>query len=613
MARASFIWPVGQRRMRILVVFVTVLLLGRGGSAWEHVSAEPEAQRGLEVTSSVTYDLRLEDGPVRVSWDIRVYNGDPSTAAARDGYVYYYSSLGVPILRGATGIAAFGPTGSALSVSTIDRVEGPVVIAEVYFGQGVFYGESYQFSLSYELRAARSELLLITPSYVFLPAIGDGYASTTVTIKKPPSNEWDVSTDPQDCSETGAAVYQCGPSEMIPVAAFVELSRPQDVKTTATTVDLAEGLVAVTIRYFPGEEAWAAHLREVIAAALPVLETIYGTAYPGPLAFAVAERGRSDLVGYEGIYNCQSPSACELGISPIGDDATTLHELAHFWTDVFSERWLIEGWAEFAAQRAAEELSRLVEVNPRPAAPETVALDLDDWGAPLSWLSANEEQRAKEYVGYQKSVRLLERLEQTVGLEALQAVNALANEEANPVDSRRYLDLLEGASGAHLDGVFLEWVFPESEASILQDRRAVRDRYERARDETQAAGLTLPERLDRLLRLWLFDQADEMLADAEAAREAYVDARDTLDQPRSWWQRIGLLNKDPDGALDHAASSFADGDFEGASAHADSARETIEGASRAALLRALIAAGILAALVGGAVGIVRLRRRRAFG
>jgi len=53
--------------------------------------------------------------------------------------------------------------------------------------------------------------------------------------------------------------------------------------------------------------------------------------------------------------------------------------------------------------------------------------------------------------------------------------------------------------------------------------------------------------------------------------------------------------------------------FEGASAHADSARETIEGASRAALLRALIAAGILAALVGGAVGIARLRRRRAFG
>ena len=585
-------------------------------TARAHVSAQAPAQQGLEVTSSVTYDASAEHGPVRVTWQVDVSNFDASTGYSSGGYVYYYTSLGVPVLRGATALSAFGPGGGSLYVSTQELDEGPVIAAQVSFDRGVFYGESYHFSLSYEVTGARSAMLMVSPSYVFFPAVGAGIGSSTVSVQTPAASGWDVSLESVDCSEVHPASYQCSAVENTPLAALVEVSRPADIQTLSAPIDVSGRHAAATIRYFAGEESWAAHTKDLVSTALPVLEEIYGVPYPGPLAFDVAERGRESLGGYEGLFTCSRLPECEVGLSPVGDDATTIHELAHFWTDVFSSRWLGEGWAEFAAQQAIPRLGSLVAYSPRPAAPDMVPLSLDTWGAATYLLTMTQEQKTKEYSGYERSRQFIEQLEQTVGLPALQAVNVeIADEEDRSVNSRRYFDVLEEASGKQLDQLFLESVFLPSQAPVLEERRTARDRFDTFSDDVDAAGLSTPERIERAIRLWEFDKANELMDQATPAVRSYDEALEEVDQRRNVWERFGLLGKDPDGGLDDAAVSFAAGEFDKAAEQADSARELVDGASRAAFLRLLMVLGVWALFVAAGFGVwiaVRRRRRRRF-
>jgi hypothetical protein len=101
---------------------------------------------------------------------------------------------------------------------------------------------------------------------------------------------------------------------------------------------------------------------------------------------------------------------------------------------------------------------------------------------------------------------------------------------------------------------------------------------------------------------WSFSGALDAIDNANAAIEAYEAGRAAVDEPRSLWQRLGLLGKDPGGTLDDARAAFEQGDFGMAAARAISAQDTLEGAGRAAFNRtlfALAALAVVAALVFG--------------
>ena len=622
-----------------------------------------QANQPLIITSDISYDIRPDSGPVHVSWQVSVNNNDPETVERESGTIFFYDSLTLPILRGSSNLSArSGPT--TLPISLNPSSDGPLVTATISFDRRLFFNDTYSFSLDYDLTSAREDSLLITPFYVFLPAISFGNQST-VSILTPADSAWEVSLEPVDCAGSGP-VFTCQSSsaDQLQLAAFAEVSRPDAAVTTPISTPL-EG-VDVTLTYFPGEEAWAQHIQDLVTAGLPVIADLYGFPRPGPQAINIAERGRQIILGYEGLTSCDLAS-CDIDISPIADDITALHELAHLWSDIYDNRWLAEGFANLIALKAAQHLGpSLIQGSTDPPTQTTLDLRLDEWGDVTYLIAATPDQEAVEDAGYDRSFRFMTLLEDTVGLDNLQHANVDLAADAVPADSRRFLDALEDTSGQELGHLFLEWVFPDSFAPVLEQRRLARDRlasltnaaqaealdpgpleviqtdvtawrFDDAlaalddaeadlqlylglkgrlaslREAVQTAGLPFPRTIDTAVAAWQFSSLEQTLNDAEASITAYLRARDKVDQPRNLWQRLGLWGSDPEASLRSARIAFTAGDFMDATADSEEAYDMIEDAGTAALIRLLILLAVLAALATAvAIAIWFRRSRRGF-
>ncbi len=585
-------------------VALTVLLL----VSWRPPSAA--AQSPFFITSSVTYDVRPDQGETRVTWQLDIQNNDPTTVLRDEGFVYFYDRYGVPVLRGASGFSARGPGGGALQVTMEDPGEGPFAFAVVHFDRNLYYGQSYSFSLVYELFDARAESLLVTPYYVFLPALTTG-DSSSVRVNGPADRGWDVTLQPASCREVAAREYECEASESVLAAALVEVARPDALETLETTVAVASASgrdIPLSLQYYPGEGAWAAHVEELAKAAYPVFEELFGFSRDAT-SVEISERGQQEIFGYRGITGCLL-GTCRIGISPISDDVVALHEMAHLWTQPFASRWLAEGLAEFMARRAADTLGPLVRRGD-PEVPERFEdLPLHEWETRLIGLGASEEELIREDSAYRESLRFFDTLEQTVGLEAIQAANHAAAEQRSGVDSRNYLDYLEEASGARLDGLFLEEVFPPSFAQQLDQRRKARDLFAFLNVATEKSGLRLPSSLETAIENWAFDHALDRLGEARDALGALTEAQEGVEQSDSLWERFGLMNRDPDVLLSRSSDAFAAGEFDEAAELAATARSIADEANEVALARFLVALGMFIAVVGGASVTWWLGRRR---
>jgi hypothetical protein len=410
--------------------------------------------------------------------------------------------------------------------------------------------------------------------------------------------------------------------------------------------------VPVNITYFQGEEAFAQHVSDLAANGLPVIEDIYGLTYFGPGTINISERVRQVILGYEGLTSCDAATACEVNISPIADDYTVLHELAHLWS------------AQYVSVLAAPYLPEgLVPGTPPARQQASVELQLDDWGDVDSVISASEDELAVENAGYYRSQRFLEQLEFELGVETLRRTNQAIGLDGSPADSRRFMDVLEEVSGRNNDALFQEWVFPDSLDSLLADRREARDRltnviartqeegltedvpgqiqeqvdawrfrdaftaldtaeaglnaYDglkeelaRLREDVAFSGLVLADDIERLIDEWDFEGATATADQAFEALTAYDIALEKVDAPRSAWKQFGLLGSDPEASIERAAAAFNDGDYAGAIGHADTAIDTIDGAAKTAMRRVLIMAGILALFAIVILGAVWLSHRR---
>ncbi len=634
----------------------------------------------LRVTAHVTYRIQPDPstgsgqalGPVHVSWQVSLENRDPQTAGGNQGTISFYRWLSLPVLRGATDFSALSPAGKPLSVTIDGSAPGPLLAATVAFDRMLFYRDTYSLSLDYNLPSARDQSLLVTPFYVFLPAVASG-DQATVSISTPSGGPWQVNLEPVDCAASPAPAgvqdssFTCSGPDSVRLAAFAEVSRPDAVVAVPIDLSLRQRNVSVTLTYFPGEEPWAQHLQQLITAALPIIEDLYGFPYSGPFAINVAERGRQVILGYEGLTSCDPRGACDIAISPVADDFTALHEFAHLWSNIYARRWLVEGFAELMAREAPGRLPPgLIQGASAPRPESALDLRLDEWADITSVVAISDAERQVENAGYDRSLRFLLLLRDQAGLDAIQRANAAIAQSGQPADSRRFMDALEDISGRNLDELFAQWVFPDSLAPTLQARRQARDRlsalaaqaqaeglsqdipaavrediaawrfddalaaldraeaglqtYAQIKDslfalrrDVQAAALSLPETIDAALARWDFESARLAATAARGALDAYTAARQKVDAPRSLWRRFGLLGgSNPQSALNTAASAFARGDFQTATDKANSAARAIDDAPRTALVRLLIFLGILtaiAATIGVALWFSRRRSR----
>ena len=648
---------------RILAAFAAVLATVAIGLLTQPGPGAAEETDLLHVTSNVVYDVKTGDVPVAVTWDISIVNNDPETAFADSGDVLIYESLNLPLLRGASNPAAIDSDGTPLGVS-IEDLGGPgvAVRGNVAFARPLFFEDTYDFTLTYEIPETRSREVVVTPYYAFLPVIAAGQ-DATVVVNTPTGDPWQVSLEPRECTGDGATL-SCSGTDLGYLAAIVEVVQVGAAVERTFDVPLEDLTVTVTLSYYQGEEEAAAHDEELITAGLPVIEEVYGFSFDGPATLSISHGGYQEIFGYEGIASCAA--TCEIVISPIADDYTVLHELAHLWSNIYGKRWLSEGFGELVSREAAAHLPEgLVEGAPPDRTATGADLKLDDWGDVEPVVGADADTLAEVEAGYARSLAFLQEVRTQFGLEALQAVNRNLATGGSPGDSRRFMDLLEDATGQNTDGLFLEWVFPDSYETILADRRNARvrlsdlrqrlvdeelaqdaippleasirawdfqqaladldeieaglDTYEDlrsdlARLETEAlsVGLTLPESIsDDLTRFQFEDVAAQITLGRQAIAD-YVSAGVAVDAPRGLWQRFGLLGSDPDGELRSAANAFNAGEFERSSTHSLEAEDLIDDASSVATMRMLIVAGflgliVLAIVVALAIGHLRER------
>jgi hypothetical protein len=636
-----------------------LLLLARPASP-----ARAAGEGGLVMASIVTYDIKTSDEAARVTWDVTLTDTDPATDITNGGSSYY-ATVGLPVLRGASEIVATDSSGYGLIVDTEDP--GGQLIDEgavVHFARGIFFGQTYTFRLTYTLADTRSQAVLVTPNYAFVPAIASG-DSATVVVNTPSGDPWVTSIEAKDCPQSGNTLTCSGESKTY-LAALVEVSQPGALSTSQFDVALKDKTVNVTLTYLQGEDASAQHQQALIAAGLPVIEQVYGFDYAGPGVLHVTQGGRQSSLGYEGLASCTPDVSCDIVVSPVAGDYTLLHELSHVFSSIYSKRWLAEGFAEFVAETAGPQLPEGVVVgSPPQRADTTVALALDDWGDASTLIGADASVLDIENAGYTFSIRFLQQLQQQYGIEALQAVNRNIATSGSQADSRRYMDLLEEATRSNLDSLFLTWIFPSSYRQAIADRRAaidglaslrtrlgdeglsddiatpiaadirdwefasaldklaeaegglttyvdLRGKLDDLKSDAETAGLTFPTGLDDSLNRFDFQNVSTAIDRGEQAITSYRDAQRVVGQSRNIWQGFGLLGSSPGGALDDSAQSFASGDFDASLAHSRHAIDLVNDASSVAFRRMLVVAGFLGLLVlavGIAVVVGRLRER----
>lgn len=609
----------------------------------------------VRITSRVSYDVRPDQGPVRVFWDVTFQNNDPQTTSGGDGETeFFYQNLTIPVLRGASAISATSSSGEPLAVSLSEDGPGPALNALVPFHRHVFYGETYAFTLSYELANVREAPILVTPSYVYLPVIAGGDEST-VTVGAPPDQGWTVSLEAEECAQDGVT-FTCSGADDAFVAALVEVIRTDAIAHFSFDIPLKERSISLTLSYFQGQEAVSQHLEELVRTALPIIEDIYGFPYTGPPEINISQGGRRQALGYEGLVSCHPSGQCTIVISPAADDLTVLHELSHLWSQIYAKRWLSEGFAHLVAEEAAGALPPgLVQGQPVARQPAAVDLPLDQWGEVASLIGAAQTELEAENAGYDRSLRFLYLLRTEVGSDVLKRVNASIAAEGSAADTEHYLDLVEELSQKRLDHLFADWVYPPSMQTALAARRDARNRLaalsRRVEDEgisedvldevranveawnfdaartalddaqanlleydelntslsrlkaaSEAEGLLLPASIADALKRWQFAKTRSLLSQAEDAVDAYAAARGRAQSPRNLWERFGLLGEDPDEKLEAAAAAFTEGDFQTALGRASEASDALADASGRAMRR-LLFLGLVFATIAIGIGV----------
>jgi hypothetical protein len=650
---------------RVLAPVLLFLVLAASFVATDTDSPARAQAPTLVYTSSVTYDVATTDQPVRVRWDVSIVNNDPETVDDGSGFIQFYEALALPVIPGAGDLSATDADGATLDVTVSDE-EQIVDLARVEFSRPLFFGDTYAFTLTYDVVSSQADGVLVTPNYIFVPAVAAG-ENASVTVNTPAGAPWEVSLDEQECAANGNT-FVCSGKQAGYLAAIVEASQPGATASEAFDVPLPGGTLTVTLRYFAGQEAAAAHQRALITAALPVIEQVMGFDYAGPATLDISHGGRQAILGYEGVTSCGTDS-CDVVVSPVADDYTVLHELSHLWSKIFRERWLSEGFAQLVPEEVAPQLPEgTVTGDPPTRTPSTYPLQLDDWGEELTpVIGADDAAVERIDAGYDYSLRFLQDLRGEFGMETLRAVNRNIAGSGEQADSRRFMDVLEDATGANLDTEFLTWVFPRSYEPTLSDRREARQRAadirarltdeqlpddgliaidraikewsftaalasldtleanidtyvdlsEQLRDlesDANGAGLTLAPNIEDALMGFDFEAARTLITSAETALTAYRGAQADVRADRSLWERFGLLGSDPDGELDEAKDAFEAGNFTQARGHSERASEMVDEASSVAVRRMLVVAGFLAVLalvIAVAIGVGQYRRRAA--
>jgi hypothetical protein len=625
------------------------------------------ADRGLVVVAQTRYTALADERRVHVSIDAVATSYTPNPA---DGLAYY-PDVTFAVQTGATHIAA-SSGGRQLAVA-VDSHNADFVNVTVTFQDGVFFEESYPYSVSYDLPdpgGAPDRNVRITPSIVAFPiwAFGSsGEAGGSVTVLLPGGFRPVV---------TGTAMAtSMGPDREIvlstkslpdPYAFFAYLSadRPGAFNDTLLSVEVGGKPAALKVRAWQDDPDWGKTMSALMTDGLPELQRLIGLPYPTSGVLVVEEAATSRLGEYAGIYNSLTGT---IRVRYDADAYVALHEAAHLWfsANLLPDRWIDEAYAEFYGVQAAKAIGAKGSAFNLTDQLMPFKIALNDWGE-LGTVQAGVEEYAYA-ASYHVALLVFERTDayrlQAVwrGLDGREMAYQPQHGDGSPqtgVDShlqgwQELLDLLDQRAGANFDDLWSAWVVNPKEQAQMNERSKSRDHY--AAVLTLAGAWNLPKDLRSAMGSWQFDQAnkDLTLADDVLAARAQISAQagalqltppaalqqafertdglagardeamaelavlgavskasDRLADKETILETIGLLGSDPRASLATARTAFEADHLAAAASAATNAFATRQGAEGVGQIRALAGAGSLFIVTGGTLVVLRTRRRR---
>jgi hypothetical protein len=624
------------------------------------------AGRGLVVLAQTRYDVQPDAHRVHVTVDAVATSFEPDTDDAR----IYYSGVNFAAQAGATNIVAFAG-GQALGAAITRRTDDFTLI-EVTFGRGVFYRESYAYSVAFDLvdpGGSGTRDLRIGRSLAAFPvwAFGTkGESGSSVRVDLPKGYTPDLQGDDMDATSVAGGGTRLSAKPTDPFAFFTYLSaeRPGAFADTDLRLDVNGVRALMTIRAWEDDPQWGQRVTRLMRRGLPVLQQLIGVPLPVLQRLTVEEAATSRLGEYAGIYD---PATGLFRVRYDADPFVTLHEAAHIWFNggLFADRWIGEAWAEFYAVEAGLSIGASGHSFELTQDLLEARLPLNDWGA------VGVESLDVEDFAYAASYSLARDIVDRTDLDQLQLVwqaaadGEMAYQPSGAIDEpttgvpggvegwQRLLDLLEERTNAEYTDLWQDWVVNKDDRPLLAERQSARHRYAQV---VRAAGdWELPLSVRSYMGAWEFEATEEALTEASevlddrqeiaslaaeldmtppdtlqqafegdagmqaavreaaaeiAAMEQLSDAADGLDV-RGLLASIGLLGRDLRAELNGARAAFSDGDLEAATRAASQVVEASSQAADAGRIRVAVGGGGVLLLDGIGMGILLNRRRRA--
>jgi hypothetical protein len=631
------------------------------------------ADTDLTLVTDAVYDVRPAQGYVRVAMTIvaRNHRGETRT------HNYYFERAYLAVLPGTSGFRVTGAKGASVAVA---RKTKTYTLLRIDLGSRLYSGKARTLHLAFNLKdpgGAANRQVRVGSSLVSLPVwafASDGASGSRVRVVFPAGYAVTVESgdfSKREKTQAGGTLLSTG-SLVRPLSffAYVIAQQPATYADTALRVPTDDGPVDLTMRAWKDDAPWAKRVGGLFAKSLPVLRRDIGIPWPHADPLVVQEAISRTTDGYAGLFD---PAEGRIEVAYWANHLVAFHEAAHAWFNggLLADRWAAEGFASYYAGRAAAALKEKAAAPRLTDALAKVRVPLNAWGQGGPGADATAEA-----YGYAASLELAKAIAERAGDEALRGVWADASArvgayqppsapaEASPAgepetvdappDWRGMLDLLEARTGGDFSDLWRTWVVRPEEQRLLDERAAARASY--ARTLALAGGWELPRSIRDALRVWRFDTAEALMADARTAlaQRTAVEARAarnlltvpermrTLFEAGSMVEasteaggelaaieviegaagqqavepdalaRIGLLGSTPEAELAASRIAYEAGDLTGAVQAASLAADGWSGAWQEGRRRALLAIAVLATLLV-VVSAARSARRRLLG
>lgn len=655
------------RRVAVLAMALGVLGLLLAPAGVLPVPTARGASTDLTIVTTARYTVQPTRARVHVVVDASISNHRADTRVNR----FYFDHAFLNVQPGAASPTVVqGPRGAAVRIST----QGSnATTLRLDFGQ-LFGGHTTTMRFAFDLRdtgTAAQRLLRVGTSLVTLPVwayASDGASGSRVSVQFPKG--YDVTVEAGSFAtqsrtpDGGTALATNALANPLGFFAYVSAQQPAAYRSSNLSVKVDGGTIALTMRAWKDDKTWAGRVGPLFTKSLPLLRKDIGLAWPHSAPVIVQEAVSRSAGGFAGLYD---PTAATIQVAYWASAATVIHEAAHGWFNgsLLADRWAVEGFASYYAQRA------LGGLKIRSAAPKLTA-KLQAAAFPLNeWPAAPVPEATAESYGYTASYTLAALIAKQAGPAALARVwqdaaartgayqppsgQAAAPETVDSApDWRGFLDLLETETGTDFTPLWRTWVVRPGDAELVDQRASARAAYQDALGAMN--GWALPRSVRDALRAWQFDTATTLIGEARTAlaerakleaqalaaglalpgsmrrlfesgdfagavteaqhEEAAIAAIGTAADGRTQaagdlLTTVGLIGEDPDRQLTTATRAFAAGDSLAAVTAAQAATQMWGDAHGEGRRRVLMAAALVVALGVMALSLAsRLRRSR---